>query len=419
MRIDSKIANQSKKVLFVHYGDNWLRGSEICLINLVNDLPKEHFTPVIWTNNSTLFKEVESSYQSFYSPFSFVWNELTPSRGFSSWFQQVKYAINLIKQNNISLIHVNSAAPCQWMLFASYITGTPMITHLHSPYGIKDRLSFGVMMAPLIVTVSFAISKELRGDGVDEKNFRVIPNGINQYHDFKGEPIKVKQRLGLTEDDKLLVTVGSLIHRKGVDTLIRVVDQLKNETVPYHLLVIGDGIERSNLERLSKQLGVSDRVHFVGEQHSVYSWLKGGVDIFISGARSEAFGLVIAEAASASVPVIAPNIDGIPEVLIHNHSALLYKNSSPKHLAQLVKRVDASSTLKSKLVIAAKNRVKNNFSIRANSQQFSNLYREVLRKPNLAIPATKSLFNPFLTVLLSEVIKSVKRRVSNQTLREI
>jgi glycosyltransferase involved in cell wall biosynthesis len=410
---ESNTPNSPKNVLFVHYGDDWIRGSEVCLINLVGSLSKERFSAVIWTNNHALHNKVSGRYISYLSPFVFMANELTPESGIIQWINLIKTTITIIKEHNISVIHVNSGAPCQWMLVASYLTGTPIVTHLHSDYGIKDRLSFGLLAAPLLVTVSVAISQSLRADGVQPNRFRHIANGINQPSNNHKSLINVKQRLGISQETQLMVTVGSLIHRKGVDRLIRLVNKLTNEPVQYHLLVIGDGIERNRLEMLAHQLEVGDKIHFVGEQHDVYGWLKGGPDLFISGARNEAFGLVLAEAASACIPVIAPEVDGIPEVLKHNHSALLYKNHTTEHIAGLVKQLCSSPELQARLIRKAKSRVDSKFSITSNTRQFENLYTEILNTPKLAKPSLKTLVNPFIKVLVSQLWLSVKRRVAN------
>lgn len=401
---------KTKNILFVHYGDNWIRGSEVCLINLVNSLNRQEFNPIIWTNNEALFNHLDNTETCLHSSFHFLANELTPGTRFTSWQQQISEAIRVVKENDIDLIHVNSGAPCQWMVIASFLTKVPMVTQLHSDYCWRDRITFGLHLAPLLVTVSKAISHNLRREGVKERNLKVISNGCTAPNSSSQLPFNVKALLGLTAEDVLLVSVGSLIHRKGMDKLIKTIHLLKQEKNTYHLLIIGEGEKRDDLKALCNKLKVTERVHFAGEQHDVYRWLQGGPDMFISGARNEAFGLVLAEAALASLPVIAPNRDGIPEVLPNNHSALLYDDNSEQAIASLVIKLAKNPELQRRLSITAKLRVKEKFSIDANTRSFEKLYREVLSTPAIGTPRLNALMYPFSYALFTGLLSRLKRK---------
>ncbi|WP_375754016.1 glycosyltransferase [Vibrio sp. HN007] len=415
-----KSARSSEKpsnILFVHYGDNWIRGSETCLLNLVKSLDQDKFRPIVWTNNMSLQDRLQGIAPCTLSSFSFLANELTPDAGFCDWLKQISNAVKLIRQHNIDLIHVNSGAPCQWMVIASYLTKVPMVTQLHSDYSWKDRVTLGLHIAPMLITVSRAISKNLRREGVTSEKLRVISNGCAQPRNNHAV-LDVKRKLGLTSSDVLLVSVGSLIHRKGMDTLIKAVHSLKEETRQYHLLIVGEGEERANLEALCQKLGIENRIHFVGEQSNVYQWLRGGTDIFVSGARSEAFGLVFVEAAFASVPVIAPERDGIPEVLSNNHSALLYNEDT--ELPHLIKRLADTPRLQQRLSITAKQNAENEFSIQANTQAFERLYMEILNTPEKARPRMASLLHPLSYAIFGGVLRLLKKKMrSSFTIREI
>lgn len=407
----------AKNILYVHYGDNWIRGSEVCLINLVNSLNRKQFKPVIWTNNSSLYSHLSTSELCLLSSFNFLANELTPEANLNDWIKQIAKAIKTIRENKIDLIHVNSGAPCQWMVIASYITKVPLVTHLHSDYNWLDRITFGLHLAPVLVTVSHAISFNLRQEGVCNTNLKVISNGCPTPNASNQKPFDLKEKYQLDDKDTLLISVGSLIHRKGMDKLIKVIYALKNEPHRYHLIIVGEGEKRAELESLCQQLNVADRVHLVGEQPEPYRWLMGGADIFISGARSEAFGLVLAEAALAGLPVVAPNLDGIPEVLIDKHSALLYEDDSISSIVELVLKISNNKELQNNLAAAAKYRVENKFSIKANTHSFEKLYLEILANPSSGLPQIKTLFYPFSYALFTGLISRLGNKIRNLLFR--
>lgn len=116
------------------------------------------------------------------------------------------------------------------------------------------------------------------------------------------------------------------------------------------------------------------RIHFVGEQTNVANWLSGGVDAFISGARTEAFGLVLGEAALAGLPIIAPSTGGIPEFITHNDTGILYENSGVAPIVHAIETLLDDQPLQKKLGTNAFNYVSTQLTIERNTQAIQSLY---------------------------------------------
>jgi glycosyltransferase involved in cell wall biosynthesis len=163
-----------------------------------------------------------------------------------------------------------------------------------------------------------------------------------------------------------------------MDRVICAVAALRSSHPDLHLLVIGEGPSRAALILLSQQLGIAEQVHFIGQQRMVQSWLRGGIELFVSGAREEAFGLVLAEAALAGIPVIAPKVGGIPEVLLHQDSALLYNSNQPEQMAYQITRLLNDKTEANALAESALQRVRQHFSLTENTRQLTRLYNQLL-----------------------------------------
>lgn len=369
------------KLLYVHYGDNWLRGSEICLLNLLKSLDKQRFTPVLWTNNPQLHQQVQQlGMTSELSEFGVLLGWKGQRATLPQFCAQIDQAKALIDKHNIQLIHVNSGAPCQWMWWAAKRCRVPMLTQLHSDYTLRDRLRLCLHLSPHLVTVSEAISDRLRREGYPSQHHSVVHNGIDTDALLAQPRQCVRTRLGLAPDSKIIASVGSLIRRKGMDRLIEMLADLQRDYV--HLVIIGDGPEKRALQQKAAELNISHQVHLVGEQKEVCGWLRGGVDLFVSGARDEAFGLVLAEAALAGVPVIAPAVGGIPEVLQHQHSALLYNSHHPQQLMQCTERLLDDRALADRLRHQAHQRAITRFSLHANTGKLTRLYEELHEKTN-------------------------------------
>ncbi len=364
---------EKKNILFVHYGDQWLRGSEVCLINLMSSL-SERFRPVLWTNNLPLHEKAESlNIRSYYEPFSLLFGWNTPKFDCFSTIRQVRRTKQIVDSESIDLIHVNSAAPSQWISIVTHAKRIPYLTQLHCHYNLRDRLSLLLHLSPKIVGVSNAVSQNLIDEGYPSKQLSTIYNGIPTPNKSK---FSIKKMLSIEDDHPILISVGSLIQRKGFDRLIKAVKVLADHGTPTHLVIIGEGEERSKLEAHIASEKLKPFVHLVGEQSNVSDWLQGGATMFVSGARSEAFGLVLVEAAMAHLPAVAPRVGGIPEVICHNQTGLLFDDDQQLVTAiqQLIDNADFSKTL----AYYAHKKAFACFTLKANSNSMEREYLELL-----------------------------------------
>lgn len=395
------------KVLYVHYGDNWIRGSEKCLLDLIESLDNLNYSPVIWTNNATLYnhtllKKTERIFSSF--PLLLGWR--VPRFSITRWIKLVIQGVNIIHKSNIELIHVNSGGPCQWMWLVAKICNIPMITHLHCEYPLRDRLTLGLHLSPNIVTVSHAVSNSLLKKGYPNKQLTVIHNGFKTIPESEKESLCVRERLGIHPHAFTFITVGSLIQRKGVDKLITALKLIHKHNNSVQLIVVGAGPEHHKLVRLSEKLALSNSVHFVGEQKNVSAWLEGGVDAFISGANNEAFGLVLGEASQATLPIIAPNVGGIPEVVIDKHSALLYPSGNSNELVKAMLMVMNSPELRKTLGKNSKERIESTFSNQNYALKMQNIYSTLIGQPRNS--------STFLSIISTFIVRLSKIQFSHK-----
>ncbi|RSD29810.1 glycosyltransferase [Vibrio pectenicida] len=367
-----------KKILFVHYGNDWIRGSEHCLLDLIHHSPKQGFEAHLWTNNPSLHsyaKEHGISTQKDSFPILLGW--LKPRFNVVGWLRLIVKACRIIKQHKIDIVHVNSGAPCQWMVLAARIMNIPLVTQLHSPYPARDRLTLGLHLSPHTIAVSRYVGQQLTLEGYPKERLSIIHNGLDVSKLCNQSKVNVRSILSLNESSFIYATVGSLIHRKGIDRLIIAIQSLNTEHSNTHLLIIGDGPLRCELERMAKTLYVENKVHFIGEQNNVIGWLKG-CDAFASGARSEAFGLVIAEAAIAGIPVVAPREGGIPEFIHHGTTGLLYPNHGTAPLTKMMAVLIEHKKFGQQLSTEAQKDITDNFNINLSSQHIVGVYKKLL-----------------------------------------
>ncbi|OCH21251.1 glycosyltransferase family 4 protein [Aliivibrio logei] len=370
-------------LLFVHYGDDWIRGSEICLINLIKSINHQKFECILWCNQQRLADEVNKQVSAVYvTPFTLLLGWKAPKFSLSNWYQLYQQGKEIVDAHQVDLIHCNSAAPCQWMNPVARHTHTPLSTHLHTQYPLRDRLTLGIHFSPSLITVSNAIGEELLHDGYNRKNLTVIPNGIDTTKLNAQRTTPLRQQLGIDSSAFVLATSGSLIHRKGVDLIIDSLHKLDAVMLNIHLIVIGEGEERAQLEQQANHLQLHNNIHFLGERDNVVGLLKSGMDAYISGARDEAFGLALIEASLAKLPVIAPMVGGIPEVISHYDTGFLTQPNDSESFAKAIMVFIQNPRLAKEMGVKGKEIVYRNFTLSEYAKQFEKHYEQQLSTSN-------------------------------------
>jgi glycosyltransferase involved in cell wall biosynthesis len=372
-----------KRILFTHYGDNQIRGSERCLLDLVKHLDRKRFIAVVWCNSELLAREIEALDVTVYrAEFPILFGWLAGKYDFRGFLEVVRQGLQIVTDEAIDILHANSGAPNQWLNVIARVRKLPLVSHLHSRYPLRDRLTLGLHNTSRVVGVSQPIIDQLLDDGIDPARVQVVPNGIDTAHQDLADPLDLRQMLDLRPQDFIAMTTASLIHRKGVDLLIQAIARLRRRReLPVHLVIAGDGPERESLEELARSLDLEHCVHFLGSRDDVARLLRGGVDVFVSGAREEVFGLVLAEANLASLAVIAPEVGGIPCVIDDHVSGFLVPPESSVSISEAIACLYDHPEMKDRLGRAGRSRVLSKFNIEAYVEHFEAIYVEMLRDP--------------------------------------
>lgn len=378
-------------ILFTHFGDNWIRGSERCLLDLISHLDKSKFTAILWCNQEMMAQEAEKLGIIVYrNNFPVLLGWVAPRFNFVVFIELIKQALTLIDRHQIKILHANSAAPCQWLNFAARKRHLPLVCQLHSIYQLRDRLSLGLYHVSMAVGVSRYVLNDLQNDQMPTARTCIIANGIDHQTLLAQKKVVLHNTITIEKDSFVMATIGSLIKRKGVDLLITAVAQLIKKGVPAHLIIIGDGPEQHNLQQQINQLGLQHKITLLGEQKNVHGILRGTVNLFVSAAREEAFGLVLAEASLAKLPIVAPATGGIPDVVINGETGLLFETENEEQLVNAIYKLYHDPTLCNAFGKAGYQHILNNFSSANNAQQFQQLYNKMLKFNTTTKPWYKS-----------------------------
>jgi L-malate glycosyltransferase len=173
---------------------------------------------------------------------------------------------------------------------------------------------------------------------------------------------------------KYIVAVGHLIRRKGIDTLLQALSKALERGHVVPLVLVGDGPERGLFENLTRDLGLSAHVHFVGSRpHSETIALIRASTFFVLASREEGLPLVVAEAMACRKAVVGTAIDGVPEIVTDGETGLLVPAEDPEALCAAVLRLWDDDDLRERLAGNAYARSKS-FSWESIAERYLRLY---------------------------------------------
>lgn len=212
-----------------------------------------------------------------------------------------------------------------------------------------------------------------REEGVPQKKIVEIPNFLAEdAFEAADEALRVAQRRawGLPDEAFAIGIVARLSPVKNHVLLFRAVAQLDQR---FHLIVIGDGPSRSELEGLARQLQIESRVHFSGEVNS-HRNLHQFFDVSVLCSLSEGFPNSVIEAMAAARPVVATPVGGVTDAVTHDVTGMLVPVDDPTPLVDALRMLEADSLLRTRLGEAGREAARIKFRQEIVIEKLSALY---------------------------------------------
>lgn len=242
--------------------------------------------------------------------------------------------VEIVKSNQLEILHVHYAIPhASAALMAKQILAEqgmkiPVITTLHGTditlvgreASYEPVVSWSINNSDCVTAVSDSLKEDTIKHFPISREIQVIPNFID-FERFNKKPREHFKKAIAPNAEKIIVHTSNFRKVKRVGDVIRVFHKVQ-QFIPSRLLLIGDGPERSNLEKVCRELQVCEKVTFLGKQEAIEEILSV-CDLFILPSETESFGLSALEAMACEVPVIASNVGGLPEVVIHDKTGYL------------------------------------------------------------------------------------------------
>lgn len=190
-----------------------------------------------------------------------------------------------------------------------------------------------------LIAVSGAMARKLRAEGRTDIPVSLIYNGVDlRRYDRALPPAPLRAEYGLATEARLVGAVARLAPEKGQRTLIAAWPQVLALIGAAHLLIVGEGEDRVDLEAQAAGLGIAGTVTFTGYRADVPA-LTAALEVAVLPSYREAQGLSALEAMAMGVPVVASRVGGIPEMIRDGESGLLVPPDDPAALAAAIARL--------------------------------------------------------------------------------
>ena len=266
--------------------------------------------------------------------------------------------IFIILINNISIVHARSRAPAWSCLMAAKITGRKFVTTFHGTYNFNSKIkkfyNSVMVRSDLIIAGSnfiFSHIKENYTKYLDsKKKLLVIFRGINvDYFDpttkLDSDEKKLLNEWQIKKDKKIILLPGRLTEWKGQEVFIEAVNLVNIELgyEAFYVVILGSDqgrdLYKKKLIRLTEQHRLTNQIKFIDHCKDMALAYKVSDIVVSASIEPEAFGRVAVEAQSMERPIIASNIGGSNETVIHEKTGFLYESNDPKSLSKKILKV--------------------------------------------------------------------------------
>ena len=314
-------------------------------------------------------------------------------------FREPQYVLSLAtkivqvaRNEHLDIIHAHYAIPhataaylARQILHATHPAQVPsVITTLHgtditligSDRSYSETVALCIEQSDGVTAVSESLKSDTYRELAITKDIRVIPNFLDcsVHRRIDAEPLR--ERLIGDPAAKVLIHVSNFRPIKRVTAVVEIFARVCAQ-MPAHLLMVGDGPDLDKAQRLAKERGLEERVHFLGGQDQVRPLLSIA-DVFLLPSMQESFGLAALEAMACEVPVVASSVGGLPEVIEDGRTGFLLPPDDLEGMSRAALRLLTDARLHGEIREAARQVVHTKFCEEKIVPLYEQYYEQVM-----------------------------------------
>ncbi len=296
--------------------------------------------------------------------------------------------VEVAEYEKLDLLHVHYAIP---HAVSAYLAkqilknknDIKIITTLHGTditlVGLEPSflpmVKFSIEESDGVTTVSRFLKEKTSTNYNIKKEITVINNFVDA-NLYKPNGTSKLREIIAPNDEKVIVHTSNFRPVKRVPETIKILEKVRTK-IPAKLVLVGDGPDRSECERLCRELNLYEHVKFLGKQNGLVDILNAS-DLFLIPSQSESFGLAALEAMSCGLPVVSSSVGGLPELINHNETGFIAEIGDIDRMAKYVVELFKNEKKYELFSKRARKRVIDNFDKEKVIPEYEKFYNKIL-----------------------------------------
>jgi len=291
-----------------------------------------------------------------------------------------------INENNIDVLHCHQYTPYIYGLFASFNTQAKVLFTEHGrffpdSYKWKRYLlnPFLSLFTPNITAISKATAIALaKFENFPSRKIEVVYNGVKFSRSSTPQNEDLKAELGIETNANIVGTIARLDPIKNQIMMITAFSAVLSKHPNSYLVIVGDGPDRQNLEQLTADLKIQDKVIFTGFKVNPQRYFEI-IDFFLLSSLSEGTSMTLLEAMAVEKPSVVTNVGGNPEIVQDGITGLVTESQNTEQFANAIEQLMSDKTLSEKMGQAAHKRYSELFSEEKMVNKYQIIYEKLTR----------------------------------------
>ena len=350
-------------------GNAGLGGMETYIENFITHLPANQF-------KVTCICPYESPFTASLRQLGVDDVYITPITDDPAW-RSIQLTIEVARLHQIDILHGHMPKAHTLAGLAGCLVHKPVVATLHGMNVSSQELGITRAVGSHLITNCQEAYTQTLAMGVPAERVNLVRNSVDTERftpDRSGD--NLRNTINVPQGTPLVGFVGRLEYEKGPDMFLRAADHVHQVRPDVHFVIVGDGVMRNHLEKMSEHLRLDQHVHLIG-------WRKNTPDIYPAfdllahTSRSDGTSLVVLEAMSCGCPVVGLGVGGVPEIIENERTGFLAGAGDWEgigfRILQLLEQPDRLQSMKG----AARARVKQSFDLKTNTRRIAELLHHI------------------------------------------
>ncbi len=392
--------NKRQEKLRILYIDraSTISGAERSLLCLIEGLNKEAYSPLLMCPGPGPLSEFCATHgiNVVHVPLRYI-RKFSNPLAFLPYLWDVPRAVYQIvrigQSKQIHLIHSNSPSIAIYGGLAARFLGIPHIVHIRDIYSGTAAAWLMGMLVQRTADVILAVSEAAKSSYVQANpslagRIKVVYNGVIVNRFAQSKKSSVLWEYSIPQTCTLVGWIGQLSAAKGVKVLVEAAQMVIRRFPEVRFLVVGEALEsrdrgyKRELLSLVDKLGLANYVIFTGFREDIPEVLAT-IDILVhTSLFPDPLPRVILEGMAAGKPVVASNVGGVPELVVHGETGLIFDPGNVNGLVSALCFLLSHKTEATRMGEAGRNRVARNFTAEAYAKNIESIYMQILQRTN-------------------------------------